>query len=115
MREFSDKPRFTVRTIPEIHEKVSVLVSRFRTRGFKLAGSWSREAMVNAVFLEFDALPPADQAAFLRRGLARLEALLGEEGPAEEGGVAPSGGPSVSLTDVTPPRSGRGKRRGTSG
>lgn len=77
--ELSQKYRLVARTAPEIYYGLNELITRFAARdsvqfrGRKLGV----EAVLNAIALNWLALPEADQLRVIREGVARFEQLLG--------------------------------------
>lgn len=80
MRDFTDKSRFTVRSVPEIFQKVTGFVAALKANHPGLDGRVSREIVLNALFCHFDALPLESQLAIFESGLDRLRPLLAEPG-----------------------------------
>lgn len=117
MRELNDESKLTVRSLPEVFERVTDVVTRLKAmksirvffKGDLKAPT--KAAVVNAVLLSWLAMPRDERLRFLADGMAELNRLLmlpDPEGEAESGGGEAPG--VVEPTEVTDERPG--KRRG---
>ena len=113
MRDFNDKSRFTVRSLPEIFADISVVVAKLKARRAGLDGRMSREVVLNSLFCYYSALTLDEQIAIFDQGLERMMPLL--QAPDPLAGDQPSAPVrvDVEVVDATPPPPpSRAKRRG---
>ena len=115
MRDFTDKSRFTVRSLPEVFSDIAVSVAKLKARRPGVGGKMTREVVVNSLFCYFTALPFEEQLAIYDRGLERLVPLMEAPDPVvadEPPGAAQVDVRVIDATPPTPPASSKTKRRG---
>jgi hypothetical protein len=82
-RELSDRHKLCFRSVGEVSERFMSVLMRARTRGVEVGGKLlTREAVANAMILQFCAGSEAEQDAALLSGLSALEELLKGPDPA---------------------------------
>ena len=93
MRELSDKFKLSARSVGEVLEAINSMVSRARTTGEPVyhGKNLTREALVNAVILYVDSLPPREKVRAIVEGVRRLELILEAEPGAVDDVVQGSG------------------------
>ncbi len=114
VRDFSDRSRFTIRSLPEIFADVSVTVAKLKARRDGIGGRMSREAVLNSLFCYFSALPLDEQLRIYDAGAALLQPLLDLES-SEASPAVPNPTVEVVVEDVTdskPKSSVKRKRSG---
>lgn len=86
MRNLTTTHRLQALSVPEITDEFERLALEY-ARGLKFRGGKLRQGHVlNAAVLHFLSLPEAERGRIVRENLARLEALLDDDGPDAIGG-----------------------------
>lgn len=105
MSEFTDRSKFSVRSLPSIFLSVANLVSGYRARDWRFPGrTFTREIFLNSLLVAFASLSPDRQDEMLRDGMLGLARRMGE--------VDPTFGEDVLVDDV--PSSAKPSRRRSS-
>jgi predicted DNA-binding transcriptional regulator YafY len=108
MRELSDEFKLSVRSIYEVFETLSNLVTRLAgDRSIRLRENGkekrpTRAAVVSALVVWLSEQTEAQQRAIVARGIASLNAMLEHDGPAEFGALDNESGVATDTENNSP-------------